>query len=129
MRVKKLSAAFLAVSVISITGCSQKNPLQKYGVEYEYHSPASPNLVDVEFSLNTKEGKKPGPEFIADNLVVEFVDLDKDGVEEIIATNQGAPTHRAVAKLLIKDGVATGFHIVESQHMGTSFSEEGYYCP
>lgn len=107
----------------------QDNPLRKYGVEYSVSHGEHYSVVIIKFTLQTKEKKVKGPTFSGDELRVDFVDSDKDGVGDIIVKSGIHPGHYAKVKLLIKDGVATGFHIMENHSMCIGFPAEGYFCP
>jgi len=105
----------------------QSNPLKKYGVEYKIEHGEHYSVVIISFWVQAGNERIVGPSFIGDDLAVSFADVDRDGIDEIIVKSKAG--NQAIAKLIIKDGKAIGFHILQSDQIGISFAKEGFYCP
>jgi hypothetical protein len=105
------------------------NPLAKYGVVVEKAPAASASLDHFKIYL---KGRQPGPDdvdVICEDLVVQYRDLDGDGVEEIVAQCESATDSRVIIKVLMENNKAVGFHILESRAICLSFGKEGFTCP
>jgi len=106
------------------------NPLKKYGVVISKDGNASPSLDTFEIHLKGQKYPSPdNPGITGENLVIQYRDLDGDGVEEIIVQSEDSKDSRTVIKVLVEHGNAVGFHILETHFMCLGFSKEGFYCP
>jgi len=121
--------ASLAIAVGLYCLWPDYNPLAKYGVVVEKAPLASASLDHFKIHL---KGRQPGPDdvdVICEDLVIQFRDLDHDGVEEILAQCESSKNSQAIIKVLIEDKKAVGFHILESHSICLSFGKEGFHCP
>jgi hypothetical protein len=104
-----------------------RNPLKNYGVTYGWDHGEHYEVTILNFWLQTDKGKIDGPSFIGDNLTVEFPRVEGDPIPEIVVWS--GHDYQDVARLIMKDGKAVGFHIVNGSQIGVTYAPEGYYCP
>ena len=123
-----VASLILAIGIYSMW--PEYNPLAKYGVIISKEGNESPSLDTFEIHLKGRKYPSPdNPGVTGEHLVIEFRDLDGDGVEEILVRAESSKDSRTVIKVLVEHGKAVGFHILETHLMCLGFSKEGYYCP
>jgi len=103
------------------------DPLKSYGVFYSWDHGEHYEVTILDFWVQTDKGKIVGPSFIGDNLTVAFPRVEGDPVPEIVVRSSN--DHQDVARLIMKNGKAVGFHMVEGNQIGVTYAPEGYYCP
>ena len=122
--------ASIAIAIGLYSVWPEYNPLKKYGVVVTREGFESPSLVGYKFDLKGPSITGPdSPEESGEHLVIEFRDLDGDGVEEVLIQSETLKDSRTVIKVLVEGGKAVGFHILETHSMCLGFSKEGFYCP
>ena len=105
---------------------SWNNPLRKYGVFYSWDHGEHYEVTILSFWLQTDKGKIDGPSFLGDNLTMEFSRVGGDPIPEIVVSAKNDPSSRAVVKVIVEDGKAVRFHIVEANRIDIAYRAEGY---
>lgn len=103
-----------------------RNHWKKYGVEYKYAQMSSPTLDAVDFFINSEGGPIPGPTIMGDALEVSYEEIDKDGVDEIVLRSDVYPEKFVYIKILLKDGKASGFRILDRKGFAIIYPEAGF---
>jgi len=98
---------------------------KKYGVTYEDAVLQSPTASEISFYINSDKGRVDGPTFLGTELTVSYADLDHDGVDEIVLRSD-FDSDSAHVKVLLENGKAVGFHILDRKGMAIMFSPEGF---
>jgi hypothetical protein len=127
---KNIKCAILLLAIAGILAAivySRRNPLERYGVYYQRSHGEHYEITILDFWLRTDHGKVIGPSFIGDNLSVDFPFVAGDPVPEIVV--RSGSDLRDVVRLTMRDGKAVGFHIVDGNQIGVTYSPEGYHCP
>lgn len=126
----KYSSAVVLAGLLFWLFLPKQNPLKKYGIDYRFdNGMASPSKESVTFFINSTNGEIAGPRIIGENLIINFQDLEKTGIKDIVITMGGDSLSKAVIRPLVKDGHGVGFHVLENQYTCLAYPEEGYYCP
>jgi len=127
MPVKYLIIIVVIVALIFTFLYPRGSPLEKYDVFYRWDHGDHYEVTILDFWLQTDKGNIAGPSFIGDDLTVEFPRVEGDPIPEIVV--RSSHHHYDVARLIMKNGKAVGFHIVEGNQIGVSYAPEGYHCP
>lgn len=122
--------ASFAIAITTYCLWPDYNPLAKYGVVISKENFASSSLDGFQFDIKGPSITGPdGPEVSGEHLVLQFRDLDGDGVEEILVQSESSKYSRTTIKVLMDGKKAVGFHILDTYSMCLGFSKEGFHCP
>jgi hypothetical protein len=104
--------------------------LAKYGVVISKDGNASSALDTIEIHLKGHKYPSPdNPGVTGENLVIQYRDLNGDGVEEIVIRSESSKDSRTAIKVVLENNKAVGFHVLDTYSMCLGFSKEGFYCP